>query len=41
MNLTERGIHLDDETVLFTLDSQAVSAARLNFRETYGVPEGP
>lgn len=39
MNLTERGIRLNDENVVFTLGRDAVSAARVNFRETYGVPD--
>jgi phosphatidylserine/phosphatidylglycerophosphate/cardiolipin synthase-like enzyme len=38
MNFTERGIHINDETVTFELDQEVVSRARLHYRQHYGEP---
>jgi phosphatidylserine/phosphatidylglycerophosphate/cardiolipin synthase-like enzyme len=38
MNFTYNGIRLHDEAVRLELDDQVVADARLNFRQTYGVP---
>jgi hypothetical protein len=38
MNFTFNGIRLHDEAVKFELSEPAVAQARLNFRQSYGVP---
>lgn len=40
MNFTYNGVRLHDEAVKFELGAEAVAQARVNFRQTYGVPGG-
>jgi hypothetical protein len=36
MNLTVRGVHINDEQVTLSLDENEVAQARINFRDCYG-----
>jgi hypothetical protein len=36
MNLTVRGVYINDEQVTLTIDEHEVAQARINFRDHYG-----